>query len=342
MFIRAVDETNHIATLSTDPRPSNKEKDARYFIENVPDALDAPGEWYLDRKTGVLSYIARPGEDLSKAEVIAPQLDQLLVLQGDLTAKQPIKHVILRGLTFSYTDWTMPADGYADTQAAVAVHGDVRAEGATDCALENCAFTHLAGYAVELGRGCQRDKVSGCDMFDLGTGGVRIGEPAKRLDAFEANHSHVKKNNVVYHCKSAGFHQHYGRENVIRNNVFAFNREHQLMRTRDEAHTSFFFTNNIVLFDSGDLLGSNWQGDHYFMDRNLYWDAHPRAKPGEMRFSGATLENWRLRGHDLHSLVADPLFVAPGNWNFRLKAGSPAFELGFKPIDLSGVGVRNK
>lgn len=458
MFLRAVDETNHLATLSTNASPSNREKNARYFIENAPDSLGAPGEWHLDRKTGVLTYLARSGEDLAHAEVIAPQLEELAVLQGDLAGKRPVEQVTLRGLTFSYTDWTTPAQGYVDPQAAIGVPGDIRAEGATDCSLENCAFTHLAGYAVELGRGCQRDQVSHCDLFDLGAGGIRIGEPNQRPDAFDQNHSHritdnhihqaglvypsgvgvlvlhsgtnlvahneidhlyysaisvgwywgyqetpcrdniiefnhlhdigqgmlsdmggvytlgiqkgtvirnnlihdvesftyggwglytdegssdiLLENNVVYHCKSAGFHQHYGRENVIRNNIFAFNGQAELMRTRNEEHTSFFFTNNIVLFDSGDVLFGDWGGDHYFMDRNVYWDARPGAKPGGMLFAGATLEKWRLRGHDLHSLVADPLFLAPDKLDFRLKSGSPALPLGFKPIDLTGIGVR--
>ena len=458
MFIRSVDETNHLATLSTNPRPSNTEHNARYFIENAPDALDAPGEWYLNRKSGRLTYIARPGEDLSKAEVIAPRLEQLLVLQGNFPAKQPVKNITLRGLTFSYTDWTTPAEGYADTQAAVTVRGDIRAEAATGCLLTNCVFTRLANYAVELGRGCQRDTVSRCEMFDLGAGGVRLGEPQQRADPFDQNHSHViadnhihhaglvfppavgvfilqsgsnrvahneidhlfytaisvgwtwgyqespcreniveynhlhdlgqgmlsdmggvytlgiqhgaiirhnlihdvesftyggwglytdegssdilLENNIVYHCKSAGFHQHYGRENVIRNNIFAFNREFQLMRTRNEAHTSFFFTNNIVFFDSGSLLGGNWQGDHYLMDRNVFWDARPAANPAALLFAGASLGNWRSRGHDLRSLVADPLFVAPDKLDFRLKPASPAWQLGFKQIVLTTVGVR--
>ena len=109
--IRSVDEAAHIATLSGDARPSNKENNARYYIENAPDGLDRPGEWYLDRKTGLVTYWADPNEDLSQAEVIAPQLNDLLLMQGDFAARKPVQHLVLRGLTFSYTDWTLGEKG---------------------------------------------------------------------------------------------------------------------------------------------------------------------------------------------------------------------------------------
>ena len=54
MPITQVDEAAHTATLAGNPRPSNKEVDARYWIENAPDALDMAGEWYLDKKAGTV------------------------------------------------------------------------------------------------------------------------------------------------------------------------------------------------------------------------------------------------------------------------------------------------
>lgn len=113
------------------------------------------------------------------------------------------------------------------------------------------------------------------------------------------------------------------------------------MRTRAEPHLSFLFSNNVVCFDSGRLLGSDWSNDNYRMDRNVYWDARPGAAE-KLKFGKATWEEWRSRGHDLSSLIADPLFVESKTFDWRLQPVSPALKLGFKPIDLSNVGVRPK
>ena len=57
---------------------------ARYFVENIFEALDTPGEWYLDRKAQVLYYIPRSGEDMNAAEIVAPVVEKLLELKGSL------------------------------------------------------------------------------------------------------------------------------------------------------------------------------------------------------------------------------------------------------------------
>lgn len=111
------------------------------------------------------------------------------------------------------------------------------------------------------------------------------------------------------------------------------------MRTRAEGHKSFTIENNIIYYDSGELLGLNWSNDFFDMDRNLYFDARPGAK---VTFKGLSIEQWRHRGHDKKSIIADPLFVDAAHYDFRLRPNSPALKIGFKPFDLTTVGPRKK
>jgi len=138
------------------------------------------------------------------------------------------------------------------------------------------------------------------------------------------------ENNVVYRTIHGGFHQHYGRENIVRNNIFAFGKEQQIQRTRPESHTSFAFENNIVLWNEGKLFQGNLRDGDALFDRNIYWPLR-----GEFTADSMTFAQWQRRGNDRHSQIADPLFVSPQSDDFRLRDGSPALSLGFKPIDYS-------
>ncbi|MFO0906264.1 MAG: right-handed parallel beta-helix repeat-containing protein [Pirellulales bacterium] len=145
----------------------------------------------------------------------------------------------------------------------------------------------------------------------------------------------VLENNLVYRTKSGGYHQHYGRENLVRNNIFADASDQQLQRTRVEPHVSFRFTNNIVIWKTGPLLASNWKDDQVVLDRNLYWNS--AGEP--VTFLGMSLADWQKSGKDVHSRIADPRFVAPERDDFTLPPDSPALELGFKPFDPRRAGV---
>lgn len=111
------------------------------------------------------------------------------------------------------------------------------------------------------------------------------------------------------------------------------------MRTRVEPHLSFTFSNNIVYFDSGRLLGGDWSGGGLDMDHNMYFDT--RVGPAHPPLDGVLeFEVWRGQGCDLHSLFADPLFATPQRGDFRLRRGSPAIPFGFHPLDARGAGPR--
>lgn len=147
----------------------------RYLVENVKEA-QLPGEWYLDRKSGELTYLPLPGEDPERTRVIAPRLARLLGIKGDASAKQWVENLTFRGLGFTHSNWTTPASGHCVPQAQSTLPAALHAEGARDCAFRACVFTRLGGYGLELGDGCQRDLVESCEFSDIGGGGVKIGQ----------------------------------------------------------------------------------------------------------------------------------------------------------------------
>ncbi len=452
-----------------------------YYLEGTFEALDQPGEWYLDRHSGTLYYLPRPGESLKKLEVIAPRLLQVVRLEGQSEQGQFVENLSFRGLVFSHTEWCFP-EGFASGkdqvtlspapepavggfgQAEIGVPGAVWGNGVRNCLFERCVFKDLGNYGLELARGCQSNHIAHCEFADLGAGGLKLGETAlpsgnaeltrnnevsdcqihdggkmfhsaigiwlgqtpdnrivhnlihdfyytgisigwtwgygpalasNNLVAF--NHVHhigvksdgdgpilsdmggiytlgkqpgtriinnlwhdmaglryggwgiyfdegtsgaLAESNVVYRTTHGGFHQHYGETNRVCNNIFAFGRDQQLQRTRPEAHESFSFQTNIVFFDSGTLLAGDWSGEKYQIDWNMYFDSRPATKPEDIQFDHGNFQRWHERGHDLHSLIADPLFTAPTKDDFSLWSSSPALKIGFQPIDLKDVGVR--
>jgi hypothetical protein len=150
--------------------------------------------------------------------------------------------------------------------------------------------------------------------------------------------SHILvENNIVYRTKSNGYNQHYGEDNIIRNNIFAFGGEAQYSRGRLEEHTSFRFTNNILYFDSdGKVLAGSWDRISAVIDDNLYYNKS--GKP--LEFDGASLDVWQARGADNHSVVGDPKFRDPDSGDFSFLDESSARSIGFRPFDLSTVGPR--
>jgi hypothetical protein len=72
------------------------------------------------------------------------------------------------------------------------------------------------------------------------------------------------------------------------------------------------------------------------IDRNLYFA--PGGTEPVVR-GCASFADWQKRGFDRSSVIADPLFVDPARDNYALRPDSPAFRLGFEPIDTSTVGL---
>jgi len=143
------------------------------------------------------------------------------------------------------------------------------------------------------------------------------------------------ENNLVYRVKTGGFHQHYGRENIVRNNILAYSKLHQLQATRVEDHLSFTLENNIIYWDTGKLLSGRWDQVKHESRNNCYFNAAGTA----FDFAGNSLDAWQAAGHERGSIIADPKFANPAKYQFELDGDSPAIKLGFKPFDYTKAGV---
>lgn len=447
-------------------------KGSRYLMYDYMGALDAPGEWYLDRASGYLYYMPLEDENMETAECFAPVLEQWVVLKG--REGQPLKNVRIENLSFQYSSYLMPERGEEPMQAAATVAAAMQFEFAESIALVDCELLHTGGYALWLKKGCRDNHVEHCYLADLGAGGIKVGEPSfpanKRMvsrenvidnniithagyelpcgvgiaifhacdnrvthneisdlrysgvsvgwvwgynqskglwtstvdkngkmtdlqtelvspavrNVIEYNHIHhvgwgelsdmgavytlgespgtrishnvihdvlsydyggwglytdegstgvEMTNNLVYRCKSGGFHQHYGKENKIENNIFAFGHYYQLQYTKVESHVSFHFRHNIILQDRGVTLAGPWDKGRLDMDYNLYWHLS-----GILRFGKYTFEEWKKQ-KEPHAVVADPLFKDARNDDFHFVSKKNIRKIGFKPFDYTQAGV---
>jgi hypothetical protein len=141
----------------------------------------------------------------------------------------------------------------------------------------------------------------------------------------------VFENNLVHDTKDGSFHQHYGRENILRNNFLAFSRDCQLRATRVEEHLSFTLENNVILWETGDALKGPFGKIRFESRSNLWWRI---PGGGETNFAGKTLAAWQADGKETGSVVADPKCADAARRNFALATDSPAHAVGFKPFPL--------
>jgi len=116
---------------------------ARYFVENVFEALEEPGQWYHDRAADRLYYMPRPHEDPATAEVIVPVLDTLIHFKG--SRERPVSHIRLENLAFRHAEWQPPPDYFGSVQAAYDVPGAVLLDRAADCVLYGCEISQVSG-----------------------------------------------------------------------------------------------------------------------------------------------------------------------------------------------------
>ncbi|MGN0214424.1 MAG: right-handed parallel beta-helix repeat-containing protein [Muribaculaceae bacterium] len=423
---------------------------SRFVLENYKEAITMPGEWWFDEKTATLYYLPRQGEDMTRAQVLAPAVGTLLNIQGTNGAK--VKNITFSNISFEHSAYLMPKWGNEPEQAAASNPATVHLDFAENVNFVNCSVMHTGNYGFWFRKACTDCSVKHSLLSDLGSGGVKIGDIIVPDDSTlvtrgvvienniiqrtgmvlpcgvgicifhssynkllhneisnlrysgvsvgwiwgytpsyahhnevaynhihhvgwgelsdmgavytlgispgtRVHHNHIHDvysydyggwglytdegstgvsmdHNVVYACKSGAFHQHYGKDNIISNNILAFGQYQTLQFTRVEAHRSFTFCNNIVLADCGKIMSGAWDKAKIDYHHNLYWDLRTR----QPELLGSTFAEWS-KAHEKHSILADPNFRDAPHADFTFKNLKAAKKIGYEPWDYTQAGV---
>ena len=175
------------------------ENGARYIVENVFEGLDKPGEWYLNRQTGVLYVIPKPGDDLTTAEVVAPVTPAFLYFEGDAVQRQYVEHISFEGLAFQHTNWQLPPGNSNDRQGSAGVPAAITITGTRHCRFDRCTVTNIGTFAFEIEKGCRDNAFAHNEISYLGAGGFRVNGGTENDHPLQRTGCNVISDNRLHH-----------------------------------------------------------------------------------------------------------------------------------------------
>ena len=234
--IAAIDPEKHSLELSPPDHGYGYRKGQWFYGFNLLAELDQPGEWYLDRETGMLYFW--PPAPLAKGQVLVSVLPTLVTMKE-------VSHVTIRGITLEAARGT-----------AVTIEGGTRNQ------IVGCTLRNHGGWAVNISGG-RTNGVTGCDIYATGDGGISLnGGDRQTLTAA----GHYADNNHIHHWSR--WHRMY--QPAIAITGVGNRAAHNLL---DNApHTAILFSGNdhliefneihSVCFESNDAgaiyCGRNW------------------------------------------------------------------------------------
>lgn len=304
LTIRSYDAATGRMTFS---RPTSMEVrvNDRYFFENVFEALNEPGEWYLDRSGGVLWYIPFEGERAETLTLWGSDTDTML--RAEDVSGLAFENIVFRGNGFRIPRGNTERD--LSSQAAYDATPCLSFENAAGVTLKNCEFRDIAACAVFFGSGVKNAAVDSCLFENIGAQAVYI-----RGENVPADDPRVTKDIRVVNNDISG----YGREffNAVGVLVIHANAvEVSHNEIRDGYYTAiscgwswgynYNVTYNCRITDNLIYnIGQGWLSDM----GGIYMLG---VQPGSV-----------LSGNVIHNVAADPGQGGYGGWGVYLDEGS--------------------
>jgi hypothetical protein len=128
-------------------RPAPMHKEYR-FVENIFEELNAPGEWFYNRESGMLYCYPPKGIDINKFSVERSTVNDLIRMMG--SAENPVEHVTISGINFTGTNRTfmLTIEPLLRSDWTIYRGGAILLEGTKNIAITGNTFTALGGHAI--------------------------------------------------------------------------------------------------------------------------------------------------------------------------------------------------
>lgn len=196
-----INEKSGIATFRS-PQEGVVIVPPRYYVENVKALLDAPGEWFFDKKLKEISYIPAAGID-NPNQVAAgvPLLANLVTVQGKLG--QPVRNLRFYGLTFEGTTAQSSAIRYEFAHACEMVDGEIRS---------------CSGTGLSIQKGCYQTRILRNHFETIDKGAISAHGPVNPADGREITRETQISYNQLYDCGGVNIHSTYTLMTTISHN----------------------------------------------------------------------------------------------------------------------------
>jgi len=163
-------------------------------------------------------------------------------------------------------------------------------------------------------------------------------------------------------CASTLLHLHFGRENTVRWNVFAFGDDAVLQLSRGNEHMNVYpgenFSSSLTCYQNVFVTDGkpfyithrqpNLERPTFIADGNVYFDVAAEASDVRPFAAGSgdktqcSREEWLRRGQDGAARFDDPGFADVRKRDFTLTDEALLRRLHFPPLDLTQVGIQPK